>query len=140
MPKNIFLNRTSGFELQQLSKQFVVVLGSQPTFWEFVTAVLEGGLSNEHWRPIAESCSLCARELAYDVILKFENLTPEQDFFARALGIRGPKNPEHRSKTPLSEAEKLSYFEMLNEQEIKKMYDYYQLDFDLFEYDLSNFW
>lgn len=113
--------------------------GSQPTFWEFITAVLETGLVNEHWRPITESCSLCAKDLVYDVILKFENLNPEQDFFARVLGIRGPRSPEHQSRRPLTEAERLAYFDMLDEEETQKLYQYYKMDFELFEYDWRNF-
>jgi len=46
-----------------------------PTFYEFVLAILDMGLTDQHWRPYSETCSVC--RLTYDYIIKFESLAQE---------------------------------------------------------------
>ena len=61
--------------------------GSEPTFWEFVTAILETGIMDEHWTPIMESCSVCAEKMRYDFIIKYEDLAREESYLVRRLGL-----------------------------------------------------
>lgn len=71
-------------------------LESQPTFWEFCTALIEerGGLMDDHWRPASEQCSLCHVE--YDFILRAEDLDEEEAFMIRD----GTEKKEGQRDTP----------------------------------------
>ena len=79
--------------------------GKEPTFWEFITAILEtgqrrvcsvafqrsvaclvsAGLMDEHWMPIHELCSVCAKEMDYDFVVKFEQLAAEERYLLNRL-------------------------------------------------------
>ena len=80
--------------------------GAEPTFWEFVTAILEtgerggpsavccvwiisfsSGTMDEHWMPISESCSVCSEDVKYDFVIKFEELEREESYLVRRLGL-----------------------------------------------------
>ena len=94
--------------------------GKEPTFWEFITAILETGrfidcqkivfqvvfkslfvisltgLMDEHWRPMFEMCALCSPQIEYDFIIKLENLDLEQKYFVEKIEIS--KNIRDRLK------------------------------------------
>ena len=61
--------------------------GNEPTFWEFVTAVLETGLMDEHWKPVLQLCSACAEGMEFDFVIKFEHLAEEERYLTERLGI-----------------------------------------------------
>jgi hypothetical protein len=116
--------------------------GSTPTFWEFVKALLDGEIEiDDHWSPIHISCSIC--RLSYDLVLHFEYLNEEQPYLLRQLGLDSLVLPDawqnHKSPNPLTHAQKLEYFNLLNEDEIWGLYNFYKLDFDLFQYDLNSY-
>ena len=113
-----------------------------PTFWEFVKALLDGEIEvDDHWSPIHISCSIC--RLSYDLVLHFEYLNEEQPYLLRQLGLDGLVLPDawqnHKSLNSLSHAQKLEYFNQLDEDEIWGLYNFYKLDFDLFQYDLNSY-
>lgn len=116
--------------------------GATPTFWEFVRALLDGEVAvDDHWSPVHLACSLC--RLTYDAVLHFEYLSDEQPYFLRQLGLENfapdDKWQQHSSPNPLTRHQKLSYFKMLDESEIRGLFNFYKVDFDLFEYDLKSY-
>ena len=105
-PGKVFLNRG----IERFGKEFYGKMrgspvhnplrtGKEPTFWEFITAILETGrfidcqkivfqvvfkslfvisltgLMDEHWRPMFEMCALCSPQIEYDFIIKLELVT-----------------------------------------------------------------
>ena len=54
--------------------------GNEPTFWEFVTALLKTGIVDEHWKPVLNLCSMCAQGLDFDFVIKFEHLAEEEHY------------------------------------------------------------
>ena len=83
--------------------------GREPSWWEFVSAVLNEGLMDEHWKPVGCSikkyfltfdfsqiltlCSVCS--LPYDFILKFENLAEEESYLRERLGLENVLKPRY---------------------------------------------
>ena len=113
-----------------------------PTFWEFVRALLDGEVAvDDHWSPIHTACSLC--RLSYDLVLHFEYLNEEQPYLLRQLGLENFGSPDkwlqHVNPNPLTAQQRMEYFAMLDESEIQDLYNFYKLDFDLFEYDLKSY-
>ena len=113
-----------------------------PTFWEFVRALLDGYIDvDDHWSPIYISCSLC--RVSYDVILHFEYLSDEQSYFLRQLGLENLLGIEklqlNKNPNRLTPEERRAYFLTLDESEINALYQFYFVDFDLFQYDLKSY-
>ena len=60
---------------------------SDPTFWEFVQWFVTNNhhLSNEHWIPVMNFCSVC--QTGYDYIVKFEDLATENELFLKEIHL-----------------------------------------------------
>ncbi len=88
-------------------------------------------------------CSLCI--LKYDYVIKFEDLIEESKTFLNVTGMASSLpvtafdrwlNP-NRPGSMNSSAITAKYFDMLSDEEVKKVYNVYQDDFKLFGYDFS---
>ena len=53
---------------------------------------------DEHWTPIMESCSVCAENMRYDFIIKYENLAMEERYLVRRLGVENLIKPRWENK------------------------------------------
>ena len=53
---------------------------------------------DEHWNPIMESCSVCAEDMRYDFIIKYEDLAREERYLVRRLGIEDIIRPRWENK------------------------------------------
>ena len=114
--------------------------GSDPTFWEFVKAVLDTGLMDEHWKPVITLCSACAEGMKFDFVIKFENLAEEERYLTERLGITTLIKQRWENKNlagNMTHEIKDMYFNMLSEEEIWQLYTMYQMDFDMFGYELE---
>lgn len=115
--------------------------GSDVTFREFIQYLISEALAssndediNEHWRPIFKMCLPCT--IDYNFIVKYEHLIEDAEMvldMLKATHIEFPMTRGSRTNKKLN-----SYFEQLSLQEIKKLYQFYQLDFRLFGYNLEN--
>ncbi|KAM9481169.1 carbohydrate sulfotransferase 8 isoform 1-T1 [Clarias gariepinus] len=114
--------------------------GSGVTFQEFIRYLLDVhrpvGM-DIHWEPVSQLCSPCL--LDYDFIGKFETLEEEANFLLRMTGA--PKNltfPTFKDRNP--EAARTStritwqYFTQLNASEKQRAYDFYYMDYLMFNY------
>ena len=114
--------------------------GNEPTFWEFVTAVLETGLMDEHWKPVLQLCSACAEGMEFDFVIKFEHLAEEERYLTERLGIATVVKQRWENKNSagnMTQEVKDKYFNMLSEEEIWQLYTMYQMDFNMFGYELE---
>ena len=50
-----------------------------------VACLVSAGLMDEHWMPIHELCSVCAVEMDYDFVVKFEQLAAEERYLLNRL-------------------------------------------------------
>ncbi len=105
-------------------------------------AILEQNVMDDHWRSASSSCSLCnGHNFTYDYILRYENLAEEEPYLISSLKLnRALKSRhEHGSRDPIDDERKRSYFKVFNEREMAALYEFYRSDFELFQYDMSDF-
>uniref|UniRef100_A0A3B4B9F0 Carbohydrate sulfotransferase n=1 Tax=Periophthalmus magnuspinnatus TaxID=409849 RepID=A0A3B4B9F0_9GOBI len=114
--------------------------GAGVTFREFVRYLLDikrpVGM-DIHWEPVTQLCSPCL--MRYNFIGKFENLEKEANFLLR--NINAPTNltfPDLKDRNPLAERTSAritqQYFAQLNAVERQKVYDFYYMDYLMFDY------
>ncbi|XP_026166700.1 carbohydrate sulfotransferase 8-like [Mastacembelus armatus] len=114
--------------------------GTGVTFREFVQYLLDVrrpvGM-DIHWEPVSQLCNPCL--LRYNFIGKFESLEKEANFLLQSIGA--PRNltfPDFKDRNPLAERTSSQitqrYFSQLNSTERQKAYDFYYMDYLMFNY------
>ncbi|XP_068169536.1 carbohydrate sulfotransferase 8-like isoform X2 [Antennarius striatus] len=114
--------------------------GAGVTFREFIQYLLDVhrpvGM-DIHWEPVSQLCNPCL--LQYNFIGKFERLEEEANFLLQSIGA--PKNltfPGFKDRNPLAErtSSKITqrYFSQLNSTERQKAFDFYYMDYLMFNY------
>ncbi|KAK2842862.1 hypothetical protein Q5P01_013062 [Channa striata] len=114
--------------------------GAGVTFREFVQYLLDVrrpvGM-DIHWEPVSQLCHPCL--LKYDFIGTFESLEEEANFLLRRIGA--PRNltfPDFKDRNPHAERTSSSitqkYFSQLNATERQKAFDFYYMDYVMFNY------
>ncbi|XP_054476514.1 carbohydrate sulfotransferase 8-like [Anoplopoma fimbria] len=114
--------------------------GAGVTFREFVQYLLDVrrpvGM-DIHWEPVSQLCHPCL--LRYNFIGKFESLEEEANFLLRSVGA--PRNltfPDFKDRNPRAERTSSTitqrYFSQLNSTERQKAFDFYYMDYLMFNY------
>ncbi|XP_047453274.1 carbohydrate sulfotransferase 8-like isoform X2 [Mugil cephalus] len=114
--------------------------GAGVTFREFVQYLLDVrrpvGM-DIHWEPASQLCHPCL--LRYHFIGKFESLEEEANFLLRGVGA--PENltfPHFKDRNPREERTSSritqKYFLQLNATERQKVFDFYYMDYVMFNY------
>lgn len=114
--------------------------GDGVTFREFVQYLLDPrrpvGM-DVHWERVSVLCQPCM--IHYDFIGKFENMNSEADFLLQS--IRAPSHvifPDYKDRNPQDERTSSSimrrYFSQLNTTEQQRVYDFYRMDYLMFNY------
>lgn len=114
--------------------------GAGVTFREFVQYLLDVrrpvGM-DIHWEPVSQLCSPCA--LRYNFIGKFESLEEDANFLLQSVGA--PRNltfPGFKDRNPLAERTSSTitqrYFAQLDATERQRAYDFYYMDYLMFNY------
>lgn len=120
--------------------QYALRTGAGVTFKEFIQYLLDVhrpvGM-DIHWEPVGRLCSPCL--LDYDFIGKFETLEEEANFLLRSIGA--PSNltfPSFKDRNPNAERTTSEitrrYFAQLNVTERQRTYDFYYMDYLMFNY------
>jgi len=70
-----------------------------------------------------------------------ETMLRDQVYVIRAAGLQGLIRPRWRHKTYSKEKEETSkrYFSQLTKEEVTRLYEKYQLDFELFDYKVDDY-
>lgn len=114
--------------------------GAGVTFREFVRYLLDVrrpvGM-DIHWQPVSQLCNPCL--LQYNFIGRFEQLEEEANYLLRTF--KAPKNltfPDFKDRNPRAVRTSSSitqrYFAQLNSTERQKTYDFYYMDYLMFNY------
>ena len=108
-----------------------------PVFWEFAQYVISGGKSNEHWQPIYTQCPICS--LRFNYILKVESLELElRSYFKKFNWVKKLNFANHdntNQKHGLNSSAIMEiYFRDLTDEDIKKLFKIYEMDFHMFGY------
>lgn len=118
--------------------------GHDVTFEEFVRYLL--GLKTArletfepHWRPYHQLCHPC--HVDYDFIGKYETLDEEVDFVLHRLGISHivsfPTKTHSRSRT--SKELVAEQFANISRSDIRRLWEIYSVDFNLFDYEYPEY-
>ncbi|PNF24697.1 hypothetical protein B7P43_G17560 [Cryptotermes secundus] len=126
-----------------------------PTFSEFVNYITDKAGStkmtkfDEHWAPYYSFCTPC--HINFTVIAKLETLTRDQEYIIRRAGLENilmlPRHKD-RPKMILNKARDgkntndliRKYYGQLTEQQLKKLYDIYGIDFEMFGYNITKYY
>merc|ERR1711890_73441 len=103
-----------------------------PTFWEFVQFVIHHPESDRHWAPASTICSPCIFNFTF--IIKFEELAEEEPVMIKYLGLakRFPPIWKNRQEGLPTSKYLDTYFNMLEEDDWRKIMRVYAQDIDLF--------
>ncbi|XP_062404576.1 carbohydrate sulfotransferase 8-like isoform X2 [Sardina pilchardus] len=114
--------------------------GSGVTFPEFMQYLLDVhkpvGM-DIHWMPANHLCHPCLVD--YDFIGKFETMGEEANFVLQRIGAPANLNfPSFKDRSPSSErtSSKImqQYFAQLNAGDLQRAYDFYYMDYQMFNY------
>ena len=122
-----------------------------PSFWEFVQVLINDYSIKDsikdnflymHIRPIYDHCCMCHEDQlsVFRYILRFEELEKEEPAFIRymrwenKINISQPKLNVQRPDGLTSEEITKLYFTQLSKDEVLSLYNFYKLDFLLFNY------
>ncbi|KAI4899718.1 hypothetical protein NFI96_013627 [Prochilodus magdalenae] len=122
------------------ASQLALHTGEGVTFKEFIQYLLDVhrpvGM-DIHWEPVVQLCSPCL--IDYDFIGKFETIEEEANLLLRSIGA--PANltfPSFKDRNPnaarTSSQITQKYFSQLNLTERQKTYDFYFMDYLMFNY------
>lgn len=111
--------------------------GDDVTFAEFTTYLAESetDVFNEHWKPIHNLCEPCS--IKYNFIGKYETLLSDSNFILKTIGLSHLRFP-FNVKTASTSNKLKKYFSTLSPSRIKDLYNIYEMDFKLFQYNLQD--
>ncbi|XP_041651985.1 carbohydrate sulfotransferase 9-like [Cheilinus undulatus] len=117
-----------------------VLTGDGVTFREFVHYLLDPSRPvgrDIHWEPISSLCHPCV--VHYDFIGRFENMNSEANILLRSMGAPPTvRYPDYKDRNPQDERTSATivrkYFSQLNATEIQAVYDFYRMDYLMFDY------
>ena len=114
------------------------------SFPAFIDLVLNGykgeKVSNGHWNPITPRCRYC--DVEYDVIGRMETFDEDLRYIVMKKNLHEVLPLEELSLS-MNSAKSMStktakdYFSQISKEQIVKLYKYYNLDFELFGYDVT---
>nr|XP_012140692.1 PREDICTED: carbohydrate sulfotransferase 11-like [Megachile rotundata] len=108
--------------------------GTEPTFKEFVRYLIDTDLASygdDHWMPYYFFCTPCL--VNYDIIAKVETLWRDQIYTIHKLRLQEVIKPRWRHSGGHSNVSRI-YFRQLNRDMVKRLYEKFKLDFELFDY------
>ena len=120
-----------------------------PTFGRFLNFVTKGGRPkgkyqyDEHWRPVYGLCDPC--NINYDYVLKMEALNAESQWLLEDLKLADKVQIPHILSTSSESRQRdVEYYrELLRDVSaatLQRVLDIFQLDFHIFDYDISPFY
>ena len=115
-------------------------------FEEFVNFLINEKLrvdfaNNLHWREIHRMCSPC--QIGYDIVSHFESLEVDAEYILRLVHAdHVVQFPSSNGSSPTNSSSSSVYeaaFRGIDRDDLQKLYQRYQLDFELFGYDKPHF-
>lgn len=88
---------------------------------------------NEHWRPIYQICWPCS--INYSYIIKYEHLIEEAEILLDLIKAENVDFPH--TKVSRTNVQLAHYYRQLSLDEIRQLYEFYKMDFFMFQYNLE---
>ncbi len=95
---------------------------------------------NRHWRPMSVNCAFCA--LDYTFVGKTEALEEDLTRLLELAGVGavpGLRLTLHTNAMPPKPNKTMKYFKTLSPEVVRKLYQIYKLDFEMFGYSAKNY-
>ena len=111
--------------------------GGPVTFKEFVQYIIDPRTRrplDRHWQPFHQLCQPC--RIHYDFIGHYETLAADSRYVLSRLGIHNHPFPQPRVYYS-SSRRVTEKFSQLTEDEIRRLFEVYRLDFALFGYSAN---
>ncbi|XP_020649362.3 carbohydrate sulfotransferase 8 isoform X2 [Pogona vitticeps] len=111
------------------------------TFQDFVNYILSRNpkVLDIHWKPMHLLCDPC--HIQYDIVGKYETLAQDADHILRRIGAPGglqySNSKVHSTEKRTDKNITLNYLRELNQDQMQKLKDLYQIDASLFSYSLT---
>lgn len=119
-------------------------LQKEPSFVEFVNYLIETPVTkyDEHWKPEFILCPPC--HFKFDIIVKMETFTRDTDFILSQRDLKdvisfSKKHSTHGGPKLKDRNLKMELFSQLSKYMVKNLYEKYRIDFEMYEYDISEF-
>jgi len=114
-------------------------LQKEPSFVEFVHYLIETPITkyDEHWRPQFLLCPPC--HFKFDIIVKMETFKRDTDFILYQRDLNDIISFSNKQPKVKSKDLRRQFFSQLSKNMVKTLYDKYRVDFEMFEYDISEF-
>eukprot|EP00090_Calanus_glacialis_P040237 TRINITY_DN7013_c0_g1_i6.p1 TRINITY_DN7013_c0_g1~~TRINITY_DN7013_c0_g1_i6.p1 ORF type:complete len:438 (-),score=101.44 TRINITY_DN7013_c0_g1_i6:166-1479(-) len=116
----------------------------EPSFVEFVEFLIETPVSkyDEHWKPQFLLCPPC--HFKFDVIVKMETFERDTNFILSQRNLDGVVSltKKHSSVGEKKKKETnlvKNLFSQLSKNMVQALYEKYRIDFQMFEYDISDY-
>merc|ERR1719228_3047128 len=111
----------------------------EPSFVEFVEYLVETPNTkyDEHWKPQFLLCPPC--HFKFDVIAKMETFDRDTDFILYQRDLNDIISFSNKQPKVKSKDLRRQFFSQLSKNMVKTLYDKYRVDFEMFEYDISEF-
>ena len=87
---------------------------------------------DKHWKPFISRCGYC--DIPYKVIAKAENFAEDQKFIGKLSSIDFKPIATHVSSGGSTKELAKKYFSQLSLSTVKKLYNVYKVDFEMFGY------
>lgn len=87
---------------------------------------------DKHWKPFISRCGYC--DIPYKVIAKAENFAEDQKFIGKLANIEIKPIETHKSSGGSTKDLTKKYFSELSLDTVKKLYNVYKVDFEMFGY------
>merc|ERR1739838_182102 len=116
----------------------------EPSFVEFVEFLIETPVSkyDEHWKPQFILCPPC--HFKFDVIVKMETFDRDTNFIlsqrdlSEVVSLKKKHSSAGKKKKKETNLAK-SLFSQLSKNMVKALFEKYRIDFQMFEYDISDY-
>ena len=99
--------------------------------------LVENKLKDVHLKPFWNHCKYCY--LDYEVIGKMETFTNDSNYIMSKTGMKPSIEQDHVSSGGSTSDLTKVYFAKLPIELIEKLYKWYKIDFEMFNYDHKDF-
>jgi len=123
-------------------KNFIFDKYGEVTFPNFVRMILYKSKTkcrsmntcrlDKHWKPFISRCAFC--DIPYRVIAKAETFQEDQQYIGQLAGVELDQVETHHSSGGSTRDLARKYFEQLDTRTVDKLYNLYQVDFEMFGY------
>ncbi|CBY37372.1 unnamed protein product [Oikopleura dioica] len=128
-------------QLQEIASEDFLTEANVEGFHQFVKYLIakgdnrKFGARQRHWGPYYHICKVCS--INWNFIGKMETLNEDVEYVLRDMNVRDLTDYPKRNKTT-NHSTLLKFYANMGKDNIRKIYELYKPDYDLFQYDVPS--